>query len=101
MAGAHLYVYYRVRAGREAEARQLAAARFDAVRTLLAAAPRLQHRADPARASTWMECYDCADTPDAVANALACLPDLPDCLDGDRHVEIFIPFEPWDGLPSA
>jgi len=94
MARAHLYVYYKVRAGREAAARDLAAARFAAVGALLTAPPLLLRRADPGRAGTWMESYDCAAAPDIVANALACLPDdAADCLDGERHVEIFVPLD--------
>ncbi|WP_085316174.1 DUF4936 family protein [Derxia lacustris] len=94
MARAHLYIYFKVRAGQEAAAQRLAAARFDAVRALLAAPPVLLHRADPARAVTWMESYDCAAPPESVAGILAGLSDDPGCRDGDRHVEIFIPFEP-------
>ncbi|MCZ4306802.1 DUF4936 family protein [Zoogloeaceae bacterium G21618-S1] len=87
-----LYVYYRVAAPRLAEARVAAAALLDAVAATGGVTGTLHQRADDPL--TWMEVYRSVGQTDAFIAALDAAVDttgLMACLDGERHVERFVP----------
>lgn len=87
-----LYVYYRVAAHRVAEARLAAAAVLDTVSAASHITGTLHRRADDA--STWMEVYRGVDDADQfilALNTAVTASGLLDCLDGERHVERFVP----------
>lgn len=87
-----LYVYYRVAAHRAAEARLAAAALLDAVTRSSGLTGTLHRREDDP--STWMEVYRKVDDADqfiALLNTAVTASGLEVCLDGERHVERFVP----------
>lgn len=84
------YVYYRLRAGRDAEAAERIDDLLDALAPLCARRPRRARRCDDA--ATWMEIYEGIGdwrAFEAALDAAVTRLSIAGLIDGDRHLECF------------